>query len=115
MRKWGGKPGPGVGALPRLVAETPVGTDTDALVQRDGRPIRIHIRVGELREERLARTQTGGQGLGLAVQELTPDLAKRLGLPAGQGVVVAQVSPGSPADEAGLRQGDVILEVARTA
>ena len=50
------------------------------------------------------------QGLGLTVQELTPELARRLEVPNAQGVVVTEVATGSPADEVGIRRGDVILE-----
>ena len=48
------------------------------------------------------------------MQTLTPELAENLGLERGlKGVVVTQVDPGGPAGEAGLRRGDVILEVNR--
>ena len=50
---------------------------------------------------------------GLEIQELTPALAQELGVDQEQGVVVAGVAPGSPAEEAGLRRGDVIVEVDR--
>jgi len=49
--------------------------------------------------------------LGVYVQDLTPDLAKTLGLEEVKGVVVPKVVPGSPAEKAGIKQGDVILEV----
>jgi serine protease Do len=45
------------------------------------------------------------------VQELTPEIARSLGLPSVQGVIVSDVAEGSPADEVGMRHGDVILEV----
>lgn len=59
------------------------------------------IEFGEVRRGRL----------GIYIQDLTPELSRALGLERGQGVVIAQVEPGSPADEAGLRQGDVVVEV----
>ena len=45
------------------------------------------------------------------MQDLTPEIAEQLQLEGGKGVLVAEVEPESPADEAGLRRRDVILEV----
>jgi serine protease Do len=45
------------------------------------------------------------------VQELTPEIARSLDLPDARGVVVTGVAAGSPADEAGIRRGDAVLEV----
>ena len=42
---------------------------------------------------------------------MTPQIAESLGLDQTDGVVVTAVEPGSPADDAGLRRGDVILEI----
>jgi serine protease Do len=50
--------------------------------------------------------------LGVTIQELTPALVKSLGLPDGRGALVAEVTEGSPAAAAGLKQGDVIVGVA---
>lgn len=50
---------------------------------------------------------------GLHVQELTPQIAQQLGYTKAKGVVISQVDPGSPADEAGLQRGDLIQEVDR--
>lgn len=46
--------------------------------------------------------------LGVVIQELTPELAKSFDIEAGQGILVAQVSEDSPAEKAGLQQGDII-------
>src|SRR5881394_1150865 len=48
---------------------------------------------------------------GLTVRAITPDLADRLNIPAGKGVVVQDVKQGSFAEDVGLNRGDVILEV----
>ncbi|MEZ5319554.1 MAG: DegQ family serine endoprotease [Vicinamibacterales bacterium] len=53
--------------------------------------------------------------LGVEVQPVTSDLARSLGLDAVEGAIVASVTPESPADEAGLVQGDVVLKVDGTA
>jgi len=47
--------------------------------------------------------------LGVAVQSLTPDLAEALSIDAKEGVVVNGVEPGSPAEKAGIKKGDVIV------
>jgi len=47
--------------------------------------------------------------LGVQIQDVTPELAKSLGLPKAEGALVASVTPDSPAAKAGFKQGDVIL------
>jgi serine protease Do len=49
--------------------------------------------------------------LGLSVRAVTSDIADRLDIPAGKGVIVQDVKPGSFADDVGLSRGDVILEI----
>ena len=49
--------------------------------------------------------------LGVALQDLTPDLAESMNLTGEEGAVIAQVEPGSPADRAGMRSGDVVISV----
>ncbi|MDZ7261956.1 MAG: PDZ domain-containing protein [candidate division KSB1 bacterium] len=53
------------------------------------------------------------KSLGITVQNLTPEIAKGLGVKKDAGVVVTRVEPGSPAASAGLQTGDVIREVNR--
>ena len=55
-----------------------------------------------------------GPRLGVSIEALTSQTGRQLGLPANTtGVVVTEVQPGSPAEEAGFRRGDVIQEVNR--
>jgi Do/DeqQ family serine protease len=49
--------------------------------------------------------------LGVGIQEITPELAQSLNLKDSRGVLVASVDAGSPADKAGIREGDVITAV----
>jgi serine protease Do/serine protease DegQ len=49
--------------------------------------------------------------LGVTAQDLTPDLAQAFGLQERRGTVVAEVAKGSPADQAGVRVGDIIVSV----
>jgi S1-C subfamily serine protease len=49
--------------------------------------------------------------LGIDSQDITPELAKALGLASANGAVVTQIEPDSPADKAGLRPRDVIVTI----
>jgi serine protease Do len=53
--------------------------------------------------------------LGITVRKLTPEMAERLDIPAGKGVIVQDVKPGSFAEDINLGRGDVILEVNKQA
>ncbi|MBI5524421.1 MAG: DegQ family serine endoprotease [Desulfarculus sp.] len=112
--EFNGKPLKDWHSLPRLVAEVPVGQEAKVKVLREGKPRNLTAVVGELKDEAPeAKAEAPEQGtLGLALQPLTPDLAKQLGIPGKKGLVITGVEPGGPAEEAGLKRGDVILEAA---
>jgi S1-C subfamily serine protease len=55
--------------------------------------------------------RTGGAFLGVASVTVTDDIRQRFGLQASKGALVVSVTPGSPADDAGLRQGDVVTSI----
>jgi serine protease Do len=72
--------------------------------------------VGKLQEPAapgLVAAPTGAQDFGLRVAVVSDSLRQRLGLREPGGVVINEVEPGGPADAAGLRRGDVLLEVGR--
>jgi serine protease Do len=101
-------------ALPRVVANTAPGTEADVRVLRKGREQTVQVKVAAMPEEQRQAAVEGGppeKRLGLAVEQLTPEIARSLGMSSTEGVVVSEVAEGSPADEAGIRRGDVILEV----
>jgi serine protease Do len=99
--------------LPILVARTKPGEQATVVVLRDKKEIPLKVKVGELKEEEVVATAPQKGKFGLTLQNLTPQLAESLGLDSTEGVVVTNVEPGSAAAEAGLRRGDVILEVNR--
>jgi serine protease Do len=100
--------------LPMLVARTPVGKTVTLKVIRDKGAQSFSVKIGELKEEETAVAGGKEQSFGLTVQPLTPEIADSLGLGEDvKGVVVSSVESGSSADEAGMRRGDVILEVNR--
>ena len=100
--------------LPRLVANTPVGKSVPIKIWRNGKIKQLTVKVGEL-EEKVAKGERryAPQDLGLKVEELTPYLAQRLGVKRIHGVIITYVVPGSPAHEAGLSRGDIILKINR--
>jgi serine protease Do len=102
--------------LPELVAQTPIGSSAQVVVIRNGKRITLKTKVGELKEEQLAsaKGEEPGSNWGLQVQSITPDIEKELNLSSTKGVVVRGVQPDSPASDAGIQQGDVVLEVNHT-
>ena len=78
-----GKPVKDMHALPRLVAETKVGNEVSLEVVRDGKKRPLQVTIGELKAEAQAEpkaTQESEVKLGMGLQELTPDLAKQMGM-----------------------------------
>jgi len=67
-------------------------------------------RLGE-DQESAGESQPKQSKLGANVRALTPEMADRLSVPSGKGVVVQDVKPGSFADDIGLSRGDVVLEI----
>jgi serine protease Do len=112
--EYNGKPIKEMNELPRLVAATPPGTKATVKVLRNGKEKTLPITVTELKEERFAQEPVEADEespIGLAVEDLDPRLARRFGLKEARGVVVVDVMAGSSAAEAGLRRGDIILEI----
>ena len=101
------------GDLPIVVARTPVDRKVRMKVLRDKKELQLTVSVGELKDEEVVASAPEKGELGMTVQKLTPQIAESLGLERAEGVVVSAVDPGSAADEAGIRRGDVILEVDR--
>jgi len=100
--------------LPRLVAATPVGHQVPVAVVRDGAAVALHVTIAQLAEPGqpvVAQAEPEKGPLGLTVEAVTPDVAKDLKLAEPRGVVVRGVRSGSPAENAGIRPGDVITEV----
>ncbi len=102
--------------LPTMVAATPVGDEAAVTVLRDGKTRQFSVKVGQLPSEQAKHgkaAQPAKGKWGLQLYDLSPQIAQQYRLQADQGVVVVGVQPGSPADDAGIRQGDVIVEMNR--
>jgi serine protease Do len=106
--------------LPRIVAETDIGTKVDVELFRQGKAKTVQITLGELEKAELVGLAGGGKkegeqnkqsfgSLGFSVQSLTPKLAGEMGLDAEKtGIVVSEVIAGSPAADKGLQVGDIL-------
>jgi serine protease Do len=98
--------------LPRVVAGTPVGEEVTVVVVRAGERKKIGVTLGELpRTPFTPASAPASSELGLHLQPLSAEIAERLEIDGSRGALVSQVEPGSPAEDAGLKRGDVILEV----
>lgn len=132
---WNGERVESAAALSRLARETPPGRSVRLGVVRDGREREVTAELDEpegrfrvvapggLPEIRMRpapgpgragilRVRMRGPRLGVSVIGLTDQLGEHFGVEGGDGVLVARVLSGTPADAAGLRAGDVILSVA---
>ncbi|MCC6932113.1 MAG: DegQ family serine endoprotease [Deltaproteobacteria bacterium] len=99
--------------LPQLVGRTELGKSVSVVVLRENEEKTFKVKIEELKDEELAKGETKPSEevkLGVKVQNLTPDMAKSLGIDESEGVVVTEVMPGGAAFESGLRRGDVIIE-----
>ncbi len=100
--------------LPRRVAETPIGEKVPVKVIRDGKEIVLNITVAEMSEERVAsQMNIPEKNLGMTVDDIKPQWKNAFRLKDNAGIVVIEISPDSPAAEAGIHAGDIIKEVNR--
>ncbi len=111
-------------ALPRIVAETPVGKDVDVVVWRQGKEKKVRIKLGEFPEDpkvlasmtkeapEKSSSRTTIDALGLKLASLDDKLRARFKIGEDiDGVVVTSVSGDSPASEKGVRPGDIVRKV----
>ena len=105
------------GQLQMLVLQNAPGTTIHLEVARDGKTITVPVTLGSMNDnsnEVLASNHSGKGRWGLGLADLNPDTRNQIQAPRSlEGAVVESVRPGSPADEAGLQQGDVIVSVNR--
>jgi serine protease Do len=95
------------------VSSRDIGATVALHYERDGKAGETKVVLGELPNEDMKAPEQQGR-IGLALQTLTPDVADQLGIDRGtKGAVITDVVAGSPAERAGLKPGEVIVEVDR--
>lgn len=105
--------------LAAVVAATPIGKTVPVKIIRDGKVMTVNVRTGDLAageintdEKKPTPVEPEGKW-GLEIRDLTPELAHRLGLKRDKGAVIVGIRQGSPAEDASLQKGDLVLEVDR--
>jgi len=111
--EYNGKSVPRSQDFPLLVADTLPGQKATLKIIRDKREQTVPVKIGELPDDSDTGQPTEARDpeVGVRVQRITPEAARRLGLSSTKGVLVMEVQPGSPADQVGLEPADVIREV----
>lgn len=101
--------------LPKLVAATEVGKKVKVGIIRDGKRIDLEVVVGELQDETIVASKKPDveKDFGLVVQNITPEIARHLKLKDTRGVIVTEVQPDSPANNADIREGDIIIKIGK--
>jgi serine protease Do len=107
------------GQLQVIVGQSRPGTTIKLQVMRDGRNVELPVVLEKMgardhNDDESASTEAGKPRWGLGLADITPDVRQQLQASNDvKGAVIERVLPGSPADNAGLRPGDVILSVNR--
>ncbi len=114
--RYNGEPVKNVTDLQLKVINTKPGERVRITVVRDGKEKVLTVKVGQMPGSEKVVLKNMLDKYGFAVQPLNEELKKKLGIPKWikEGLLVTEVKPGSPADDAGLREGDVIVKAGLT-
>lgn len=102
-----------VSDLTTMAAVAEPGEEVNIKFIHDGKPKDVTVKLAEAPDEEVPDElkEKAQEHLGLSVQEINPQIARRFNLSVDKGVIISDVADGSPAADAGLRPGDIILEM----
>jgi serine protease Do len=98
------------------VAEAGVGSKLKIALIRSGRDKTVRVKLAKRPDQdpTVARGESRSDGMGLRVRDIDPQIAEQLGVdPDQSGVVIVQIDPESAIAQAGVRRGDIIIEINR--
>jgi serine protease Do len=123
----------GTAQFRRLIRETPAGRTVQLTISRDGRTQKVSLQLGSFRDHFVSRVRPFGPKdfkfkfelpeiggniflsrtpmLGISAEDLSGQLGSYFGALDGEAILVREVKPGTPAEKAGLKAGDVITKV----
>jgi serine protease Do len=102
-------PGNSGGPLINIKGEV-IGINTAIVAEGQGLGFAIPINLGKwMADQLMAKGRVVRGWLGVVIQEITPEIAETIGVK--EGILVSQVAPGSPAERAGLKVGDIIVAI----
>jgi serine protease Do len=117
IRGFGGKPVNSVKDLLDAVGKTEAGHKSKVVILREGKELTVDVTVGERPQEQevdgLESSAESSNWRGIAARDLGADSIERGQMKEMSGVVIADITAGSPAEAAGLIPGDLILEINR--
>ncbi len=99
-----------VGALRSTIALMKPDETISLSIVRDKKPMDITVVIGTHPESEVAMNDIQSR-IGFLLQDITPELAQQLNIDRDHGVIIKHVESDSPAEEAGLRRGQIILSV----
>ncbi len=121
LLQYNGKDVEDTGHLRNMVSQTPIGTKVKVRLFRQKKELVVEVTIAELPkklgeampEEEPGESQEESNALsGVTVREITPELARRFRINEGDaGVLVVKIDPGSKAFEAGIRPGDMVMQI----
>jgi serine protease Do len=120
--EYNGKKVHDVGLFRNAVAQSAIGSQVQIRIMRRDKEMTVPVTIAELPADATDRRPESSQGgnaaenvlAGMRVMDLNTAIAKQLGVESDEkGIVIVNIEPGAPADEAGLRRGDVITEINR--